>query len=97
MMKVAAIFACQAKNSLVRRSGVSANMRAFGREVSLPGALLSDPDIPKLHSRIDKGADLQNIMEIEANAYRSCIHFEHDPTSGEPCCVLAAHGKGHGK
>ena len=51
MMKVAAIFACQAKSSLVRRSGVSVHMHAFGREVRLPGALLSGPDNPELHSR----------------------------------------------
>ena len=73
-MSVAAIFVCQAKNSLIRRSGVSAHMHAFGREVRLPG----DPDNPELHSRIDNHTDLQNIMEIKANAYRSCIDFEHD-------------------
>ena len=83
MMKVAAIFACQAKNSLVRRSGVSAHMHAFGREVRLPGALLSDPDNPELHSRIDKDTDLQNIMEIRANANRSCVDFEHDSRLSE--------------
>ena len=33
---------------------------------------------PELHSRIDTDTDLQNIMEIRANAYRSCIDFEHD-------------------
>ena len=78
MMKVAAIFACQAKNSLVRRSGVSAHMNAFGREVRFPGALLSDPDARNLHSRIDSDTDFQNIMEIRPNVYRACINFEHD-------------------
>ena len=39
---------------------------------------LSDPDNPELHSRIDKDSDFHNIIEIRANAYRSCVDFEHD-------------------
>ena len=75
-------------------------MLAFGREARLPGALLSDPDNPELHSRIDKDTDLQNIMEITANAYRPIGHasiLSTTPIFGELCCVQAAHGKVHGK
>ena len=66
-----------AKNSQIRRSGVSPCQFVFGRNPRLPSGLLSSPDSAETHDLISHSEQLRQVEEVRYEAMRQHWHYEN--------------------